>query len=171
MKLKIYAPPERKVIADIVFFKLAYAERWSSLQYSTWIGGSILAGLGTFKKVSYSPYPVSHGIVLKSLGLRRCGFRPRNIKRILTSSIASHSRRVNLVPYIHTASSVMTTLIMTSMTTRPLRPLDLVVVTARCASRAEREVVDHSRFRDKGTSAVASASKSHRPDHLHVEQF
>jgi centractin len=31
-KIKIYAPPERK--------------------YSTWIGGSILAGLNTFKKVS-----------------------------------------------------------------------------------------------------------------------
>lgn len=31
VKIKIYAPPERK--------------------YSTWIGGSILAGLGTFKKV------------------------------------------------------------------------------------------------------------------------
>jgi len=30
-KIKIYAPPERK--------------------YSTWIGGSILAGLNTFKKV------------------------------------------------------------------------------------------------------------------------
>lgn len=33
VKIKIYAPPERK--------------------YSTWIGGSILAGLGTFKKVWY----------------------------------------------------------------------------------------------------------------------
>lgn len=32
MKIKIYAPPERK--------------------YATWIGGSILAGLSTFKKVS-----------------------------------------------------------------------------------------------------------------------
>jgi len=32
VKIKIYAPPERK--------------------YSTWIGGSILAGLSTFKKVS-----------------------------------------------------------------------------------------------------------------------
>jgi len=34
IKIKIYAPPERK--------------------YSTWIGGSILAGLSTFKKV----YPI-----------------------------------------------------------------------------------------------------------------
>jgi actin-related protein len=32
IKIKIYAPPERK--------------------YSTWIGGSILAGLSTFKKVT-----------------------------------------------------------------------------------------------------------------------
>ena len=31
MKIKIFAPPERK--------------------YSTWIGGSILAGLGTFRKM------------------------------------------------------------------------------------------------------------------------
>ena len=33
VKIKIYAPPERK--------------------YSTWIGGSILAGLGAFKKVIF----------------------------------------------------------------------------------------------------------------------
>lgn len=33
MKIKIFAPPERK--------------------YSTWIGGSILAGLSTFRKVSF----------------------------------------------------------------------------------------------------------------------
>jgi len=33
-KIKIYAPPERK--------------------YSTWIGGSILAGLNTFKRVGLS---------------------------------------------------------------------------------------------------------------------
>lgn len=34
MRIKIFAPPERK--------------------YSTWIGGSILAGLSTFRKVSWS---------------------------------------------------------------------------------------------------------------------
>ena len=34
MRIKIFAPPERK--------------------YSTWIGGSILAGLSTFRKVSES---------------------------------------------------------------------------------------------------------------------
>lgn len=36
VKIKIYAPPERK--------------------YSTWIGGSILAGLNTFKKVRLSSF-------------------------------------------------------------------------------------------------------------------
>jgi centractin len=36
VKIKIYAPPERK--------------------YSTWIGGSILAGLNTFKKVRSSTH-------------------------------------------------------------------------------------------------------------------
>lgn len=35
MRIKIFAPPERK--------------------YSTWIGGSILAGLSTFRKVSQNP--------------------------------------------------------------------------------------------------------------------
>lgn len=35
MRIKIFAPPERK--------------------YSTWIGGSILAGLSTFRKVSRDP--------------------------------------------------------------------------------------------------------------------
>lgn len=38
MKIKIYAPPERK--------------------YATWIGGSILAGLSTFKKVSLAEKPM-----------------------------------------------------------------------------------------------------------------
>jgi centractin len=38
VKIKIYAPPERK--------------------YSTWIGGSILAGLGTFKKVGLNLFYV-----------------------------------------------------------------------------------------------------------------
>lgn len=36
MKIKIFAPPERK--------------------YSTWIGGSILAGLSTFRKVSFMKF-------------------------------------------------------------------------------------------------------------------
>ena len=36
MRIKIFAPPERK--------------------YSTWIGGSILAGLSTFRKVGLPPF-------------------------------------------------------------------------------------------------------------------
>ena len=40
IKIKIYAPPERK--------------------YSTWIGGSILAGLNTFKKVCWPPAMENH---------------------------------------------------------------------------------------------------------------
>lgn len=54
VKIKIYAPPERK--------------------YSTWIGGSILAGLGTFKKVSglrdYLGFNGAH-VLLTDVGLGR----------------------------------------------------------------------------------------------------
>ena len=46
IKIKIYAPPERK--------------------YSTWIGGSILAGLNTFKKVRQNWL-----VVLKRMMLKR----------------------------------------------------------------------------------------------------
>lgn len=50
MKIKIYAPPERK--------------------YSTWIGGSILAGLATFKKmwVSSEEYQEDPDIIHKKNG-------------------------------------------------------------------------------------------------------
>ncbi|KAI0932217.1 Actin-2, variant 2 [Taiwanofungus camphoratus] len=50
IKIKIYAPPERK--------------------YSTWIGGSILAGLNTFKKmwVSAEEYQEDPDIIHKKLG-------------------------------------------------------------------------------------------------------
>lgn len=46
VKIKIYAPPERK--------------------YSTWIGGSILAGLNAFKKASVydSVHPNDSNLVL-----------------------------------------------------------------------------------------------------------
>lgn len=59
VKIKIYAPPERK--------------------YSTWIGGSILAGLNTFKKVS----PVLSPRCALTCKLR-CGFPPRSTKKIQT---------------------------------------------------------------------------------------
>ena len=47
MRIKIFAPPERK--------------------YSTWIGGSILAGLSTFRKVcvSFQPIDVELGVAWK----------------------------------------------------------------------------------------------------------
>jgi centractin len=48
VKLKIYAPPERKVSQIIA---ATCVDQMLILQYSTWIGGSILAGLSTFKKV------------------------------------------------------------------------------------------------------------------------
>lgn len=73
VKIKIYAPPERK--------------------YSTWIGGSILAGLNTFKKVSRALMP--H--VPDSPSVCRCGSRRRSTRRIQTSftrSSASERRRL-----------------------------------------------------------------------------
>ena len=52
-KIKIFAPPERK--------------------YTTWIGGSILAALGTFRKVN----------VLIDKLTRRCGSVQKNTRKIL----------------------------------------------------------------------------------------
>jgi Actin len=63
-KIKIYAPPERK--------------------YSTWIGGSILAGLNTFKRVGLSSDV--DVVVCILIGLR-CGYRQKSIKKIQTLSI------------------------------------------------------------------------------------
>jgi hypothetical protein len=51
MRIKIFAPPERK--------------------YSTWIGGSILAGLSTFRKVSLHPSCRPMSFMLTRLA--RCG--------------------------------------------------------------------------------------------------
>lgn len=51
MRIKIFAPPERK--------------------YTTWTGGSILAGLSTFKKVSHRKHLPKNMFSL--LTLRRCG--------------------------------------------------------------------------------------------------
>jgi len=48
VKLKIYAPPERKVSCRVF---VSTPETHSHPQYSTWIGGSILAGLSTFRKM------------------------------------------------------------------------------------------------------------------------
>ena len=60
VKIKIYAPPERK--------------------YSTWIGGSILAGLNAFKKVCRIR---SCRRLFKHSPHIRCGLARRSIKRIL----------------------------------------------------------------------------------------
>lgn len=82
VKIKIYAPPERK--------------------YSTWIGGSILAGLNTFKKVRLLSFMHTQHLEL-TLCLRRCGFRQRNIKRIqISSTRSSVSRRwTSAMLFIH----------------------------------------------------------------------
>lgn len=66
MKIKIYAPPERK--------------------YTTWTGGSILAGLSTFKKVCLLLANMSQ---VTNLKLSRCGWIKMNGKKILILSIQS----------------------------------------------------------------------------------
>lgn len=52
MRIKIFAPPERK--------------------YSTWIGGSILAGLSTFRKVSLAAASMAQTTVRLTCSFR-CG--------------------------------------------------------------------------------------------------
>ena len=64
VKIKIYAPPERK--------------------YSTWIGGSILAGLSTFKKANSYHCPPSM-TVTEIVALLRSGCRQKNTRRTLIS--------------------------------------------------------------------------------------
>jgi centractin len=53
MRIKIFAPPERK--------------------YSTWIGGSILAGLSTFRKVCFGPDYDDWWVRDGLLTMSRCG--------------------------------------------------------------------------------------------------
>ena len=53
MRIKIFAPPERK--------------------YSTWIGGSILAGLSTFRKVRNNPIPITKSDCILIICGYRCG--------------------------------------------------------------------------------------------------
>lgn len=66
VKIKIYAPPERK--------------------YSTWIGGSILAGLGTFKKVVIScPYMPRLFRNIDCINHHRCGSQQKSIRKTQTS--------------------------------------------------------------------------------------
>ena len=72
VKIKIYAPPERK--------------------YSTWIGGSILAGLNTFKKVRLSVTNRAH-----AQSSVRCGSVQRSIKK---TPISFTRKRVSNVFFI-----------------------------------------------------------------------
>jgi hypothetical protein len=72
MRIKIFAPPERK--------------------YSTWIGGSILAGLSTFRKVR-PPIPTPYYLRSSTNNPTRCGSASMTGTRTRTSSIQnSHSR-------------------------------------------------------------------------------
>ena len=74
MRIKIFAPPERK--------------------YSTWIGGSILAGLSTFRKVCH-PGLMSQTVVLTQTC--RCGSILMTGTRILRLSIQNSTREPGLV--------------------------------------------------------------------------
>jgi centractin len=67
MRIKIFAPPERK--------------------YTTWTGGSILAGLSTFKKVStrMDLVFVKDRKRKANMKTRRCGWTKTNGKKIQTS--------------------------------------------------------------------------------------
>lgn len=60
VKIKIYAPPERK--------------------YSTWIGGSILASLSTFS-MELGDLSTLYHLILGLPRQRKCGSRPRSTKR------------------------------------------------------------------------------------------
>jgi centractin len=62
IKIKIYAPPERK--------------------YSTWIGGSILASLSTFKKVNFCS-KFKYAETLANHLINRCGCLLRSILKTL----------------------------------------------------------------------------------------
>ena len=73
MRIKIFAPPERK--------------------YSTWIGGSILAGLSTFRKVGHS-VPIKWDEVLTYTG--RCGSISMTGTRIPRSFIRNSIRGLNI---------------------------------------------------------------------------
>ena len=81
MRIKIFAPPERK--------------------YSTWIGGSILAGLSTFRKVSHS-VPTKPDEALTYTG--RCGSISMTGTRIPRSFIRNSIRRLNILNCQSTAS-------------------------------------------------------------------
>lgn len=86
IKIKIYAPPERK--------------------YSTWIGGSILAGLATFKKVNMTLpcIPTLHFSIVF-----RCGSARKNIRKTRTLSTRRLASRVSSWP-LHARSCIAYTI-------------------------------------------------------------
>ncbi len=90
MRIKIFAPPERK--------------------YSTWIGGSILAGLSTFRKVGDTesmPW-------IQLTVLYRCGSIWRIGKRILISYTQSSTRYPITALSAHFSRNVPTAPILTA---------------------------------------------------------
>ena len=76
MRIKIFAPPERK--------------------YSTWIGGSILAGLSTFRKVYCIPYFPYHSynryMYTNPIAIYRCGSTSTTGTKIRKSSTQNSIR-------------------------------------------------------------------------------
>lgn len=78
MRIKIFAPPERK--------------------YSTWIGGSILAGLSTFRKVCFESYFSMDKIANASC---RCGLALMTGTRILILFTRNlHNQPLNLPAFL-----------------------------------------------------------------------
>lgn len=68
MKIRISAPAERK--------------------YTTWIGGGILAGLSTFRKVSRFAHRISAALLTRN----RCGLAQTNGTKTLRSSTGNSSK-------------------------------------------------------------------------------
>ena len=68
MKIRISAPAERK--------------------YTTWIGGGILAGLSTFRKVSHFSHRISAALLTRN----RCGLAQTNGTKTLRSSTGNSSK-------------------------------------------------------------------------------
>lgn len=85
MRIKILAPPERI--------------------YTTWTGGSILAGLSTFKKVSLVSW--ARYLMAALTPFARCGWKRTSGRRTQTSSIPSLPRRGldSLCAILHTSHS------------------------------------------------------------------
>ena len=82
MRIKIFAPPERK--------------------YSTWIGGSILAGLSTFRKVSEKSRMLSR---ISTNDHCRCGSASMTGMRTQISSTRSSRKLSSMQEHLATPTS------------------------------------------------------------------